>query len=128
MAARCSASVSPSLAVDALGTAGLPFESAGEDAEDDDATTWNIDYLYDVGLMIGGGSNNIQKNIIAERGLDLPREPKSREGLMEFALSRGTTPVRQFAARSAGGPGADRTRCAATRRSGSGFDADYGTA
>ena len=47
-----------------------------EDAEDDDATTWNIDYLYDVGLMIGGGSNNIQKNIIAERGLDLPREPK----------------------------------------------------
>ena len=65
-----------SLAIDALGTASLPFESAGEDAEDDDATTWNIDYLYDVGLMIGGGSNNIQKNIIAERGLDLPREPK----------------------------------------------------
>jgi alkylation response protein AidB-like acyl-CoA dehydrogenase len=65
-----------SLAVDALGTAGLPFESQGEDAEDDDATTWNIDYMYDVGLMIGGGSNNIQKNIISERGLDLPREPK----------------------------------------------------
>jgi alkylation response protein AidB-like acyl-CoA dehydrogenase len=65
-----------SLAIDALGTDGLPFESAGEDAEDDDATTWNIDYLYDVGLMIGGGSNNIQKNIISERGLDMPREPK----------------------------------------------------
>ncbi len=28
------------------------------------------------GMMIGGGSNNIQKNIIGERGLDLPREPK----------------------------------------------------
>ncbi|MGA9865452.1 MAG: acyl-CoA dehydrogenase family protein [Acetobacteraceae bacterium] len=67
-----------SLAVDALGAAGLPFESLGEDAEDDDATTWNIDYMYDVGLMIGGGSTNIQKNIIAERGLDLPREPKAR--------------------------------------------------
>jgi len=66
-----------SLAVDALGAAGLPYESAGEDAEDDDATTWNIDYMYDVGLMIGGGSNNIQKNIIGERGLDLPREPKA---------------------------------------------------
>jgi len=65
-----------SLAVDALGAAGLPYEPNGEDAEDDDATTWNIDYLYDVGLMIGGGSNNIQKNIIGERGLDLPREPK----------------------------------------------------
>src|SRR6185312_13739969 len=67
-----------SLAVDALGAAGLPYEPNGEDAEDDDATTWNIDYLYDVGLMIGGGSNNIQKNIIGERGLDLPREPKAQ--------------------------------------------------
>jgi alkylation response protein AidB-like acyl-CoA dehydrogenase len=66
-----------SLAVDALGAAGLPYESLGEDAEDDDATTWNIDYMYDVGLMIGGGSSNIQKNIIGERGLDLPREPKA---------------------------------------------------
>ncbi|MBV9249399.1 MAG: acyl-CoA dehydrogenase family protein [Acetobacteraceae bacterium] len=65
-----------SLAVDALGAAGLPFEPHGEDAEDDDATTWNIDYIYDVGLLIGGGSSNIQKNIIGERGLDLPREPK----------------------------------------------------
>jgi alkylation response protein AidB-like acyl-CoA dehydrogenase len=65
-----------SLAIDALGIDALPFETRGEDAEDDDATTWNIDYLYDVGLMIGGGSNNIQKNIIAERGLDMPREPK----------------------------------------------------
>jgi alkylation response protein AidB-like acyl-CoA dehydrogenase len=65
------------LAVDALGAAGLPFQSLGEDAEDDDATTWNIDYMYDVGLMIGGGSTNIQKNIIGERGLDLPREPKA---------------------------------------------------
>lgn len=66
-----------SLAVDALGASGLPYESLGEDAEDDDATTWNIDYMYDVGLMIGGGSTNIQKNIIGERGLDLPREPKA---------------------------------------------------
>jgi alkylation response protein AidB-like acyl-CoA dehydrogenase len=64
------------LAVDALGAAGLAFEPRGEAAEDDDATTWNIDYIYDVGLMIGGGSNNIQKNIIGERGLGLPREPK----------------------------------------------------
>ena len=75
-----------SLAVDALGAAGLPYESAGEDAEDDDATTWNIDYMYDVGLMIGGGSNNIQKNIIGERGLDLPREPKAQNAA---AIGRG---------------------------------------
>ena len=75
-----------SLAVDALGAAGLPYESAGEDTEDDDATTWNIDYMYDVGLMIGGGSNNIQKNIIGERGLDLPREPKVQNAA---AIGRG---------------------------------------
>jgi alkylation response protein AidB-like acyl-CoA dehydrogenase len=75
-----------SLAVDALGAAGLPYEPQGEDAEDDDATTWNIDYIYDVGLMIGGGSNNIQKNIIGERGLDLPREPKVQNAA---AIGRG---------------------------------------
>lgn len=75
-----------SLAIDALGAAGLPYETLGEDAEADDATTWNIDYMYDVGLMIGGGSNNIQKNIIGERGLDLPREPKVQNA---SAIGRG---------------------------------------
>ncbi len=74
------------LAIDALGVTGLPFESLGEDSEDDDATTWNIDYMYDVGLMIGGGSTNIQKNIIGERGLDLPREPKAQA---TTAIGRG---------------------------------------
>jgi alkylation response protein AidB-like acyl-CoA dehydrogenase len=75
-----------SLAVDVLGAAGLPYEALGEDAEADDATTWNIDYMYDVGLMIGGGSTNIQKNIIGERGLDLPREPKVQTAA---AIGRG---------------------------------------
>jgi hypothetical protein len=36
--------------------------------------------------MIGGGSNNIQKNIIGERGLDLPREPKAQTAA---AIGRG---------------------------------------
>ncbi len=66
-----------SLVVDVLGAAGLAYEPVGEASEDDEATTWQIDNMYDIGLIIGGGSSNIQKNIIGERGLGLPREPKS---------------------------------------------------
>jgi alkylation response protein AidB-like acyl-CoA dehydrogenase len=64
------------LAVDALGAEGLTALSQGEDAQDDDAANWNNDYLYDIGLLIGGGTSNIQRNIIGERGLGLPREPR----------------------------------------------------
>lgn len=66
-----------SLAIDVLGATGLSYEPVGESFEDDEATTWQIDNMYDIGLIIGGGSSNIQKNIIGERGLGLPREPKS---------------------------------------------------
>lgn len=66
-----------SLAVDALGIEGLTALSEGEDAQDDEAANWNSDYFYDIGLFIGGGTSNIQRNIIGERGLGLPREPKA---------------------------------------------------
>ncbi|MEZ5852597.1 MAG: acyl-CoA dehydrogenase family protein [Hyphomicrobiaceae bacterium] len=68
-----------SLAVDVYGAAGLAFDphddATGE--EDDDATAWHTDHMYDLGLIIGGGSSQIQKNIISERGLGMPREPKA---------------------------------------------------
>jgi alkylation response protein AidB-like acyl-CoA dehydrogenase len=41
-----------------------------------DGGVWPIDFMYSLGLIIGGGTSQIQKNIIAERGLGMPREPR----------------------------------------------------
>jgi alkylation response protein AidB-like acyl-CoA dehydrogenase len=41
-----------------------------------DAGIWPTDYMFALGLIIGGGTAQIQKNIIAERGLGLPREAR----------------------------------------------------
>lgn len=41
---------------------------------------WQQLHMYDLGLIIGGGTAQIQKNIIAERGLSLPREPRLGQG------------------------------------------------
>lgn len=67
------------LAVDVYGAAGLAFDphDEGTGGDDDEATAWHVDHMYDLGLIIGGGSSQIQKNIISERGLGMPREPKA---------------------------------------------------
>ena len=41
-----------------------------------DGGVWPIDFMFSLGLIIGGGTSQIQKNIIAERGLGMPREPR----------------------------------------------------
>ncbi|MEM7767856.1 MAG: acyl-CoA dehydrogenase family protein [Pseudomonadota bacterium] len=62
------------LAIDAMGELGLLY---GEDTPYlRDFAQWQWRYMYDLGLIIGGGTAQIQKNIIAERGLGMPREPK----------------------------------------------------
>ncbi|MBI3781940.1 MAG: acyl-CoA dehydrogenase family protein [Deltaproteobacteria bacterium] len=38
-----------------------------------DRGTWPIEFMFTLGLVIGGGTSQIQKNIISERGLGMPR-------------------------------------------------------
>ena len=38
---------------------------------------WQIGYMFQLGLIIGGGTAQIQKNIISEIGLGMPREPRA---------------------------------------------------
>ncbi len=39
-----------------------------------DNTSWIAHYMYSLGIAIAGGTANIQRNVIAERGLGLPRD------------------------------------------------------
>lgn len=60
------------LAIDAMGEAGVLYDGAKHLRA---GGGWQIHYMFSLGLIIGGGTAQIQKNIIAERGLGLPREP-----------------------------------------------------
>jgi len=61
------------LAIDAMGEAGLCF---GDSDYLRDGGSWQYQYMFFLGLIIGGGTSQIQKNIISERGLGMPREAK----------------------------------------------------
>ncbi len=60
-------------AIDALGELGVLYGSSPHLRAGGD---WQRRYMFDLGLIIGGGTAQIQKNIISERGLGMPREPK----------------------------------------------------
>lgn len=62
------------LAIDALGELGVLYERSPHLREHG---RWQRSYMFDLGLIIGGGTAQIQKNIISERGLGMPREPKA---------------------------------------------------
>jgi alkylation response protein AidB-like acyl-CoA dehydrogenase len=61
------------LAIDALGELGVLY---GDSPHLRAGGSWQQRYMFDLGLIIGGGTAQIQKNIISERGLGMPREPK----------------------------------------------------
>jgi alkylation response protein AidB-like acyl-CoA dehydrogenase len=60
------------LAIDVMGEVGLAWEDNPYLRD----SSWQYQYMYYLGLIIGGGTSQIQKNIISERGLGMPREPK----------------------------------------------------
>ena len=60
-------------AIDLLGELGTIY---GKSNHDHGSGKWQWKYMFDLGLIIGGGTAQIQKNIISEAGLGMPREPK----------------------------------------------------
>ncbi|HXZ86035.1 MAG TPA: acyl-CoA dehydrogenase family protein [Myxococcota bacterium] len=62
------------LALDALGELGPLYRDSPHLRAHG---AWPAQWMFSLGLIIGGGTAQIQKNIIAERGLGLPREPKA---------------------------------------------------
>ncbi len=61
------------LGLDALGELGTLYEGSPHER---DGGRWQSQHMFTLGLIIGGGTAQIQKNIISERGLGMPREPK----------------------------------------------------
>jgi alkylation response protein AidB-like acyl-CoA dehydrogenase len=72
------------LAIDVMGEMGLAY---GDNPLLRDNGSWQSQYMMFLGLIIGGGTSQIQKNIISERALGLPKEPKYDKG--QFARTTG---------------------------------------
>jgi alkylation response protein AidB-like acyl-CoA dehydrogenase len=64
------------LALDLLGDDGLlsPTDSDGMISKLRGNQSWLNQYMYSLGIAVAGGTANIQRNVIAERGLGLPRD------------------------------------------------------
>jgi alkylation response protein AidB-like acyl-CoA dehydrogenase len=58
------------LALEVMGNYGLLARNAAHVV---DRGLWPYEFMFTLGLIIGGGTSQIQKNIISERGLGMPR-------------------------------------------------------
>jgi len=59
------------LAIDTLGELGLLYDGSPRERA---GGRWQSQHMFTLGLIIGGGTAQIQKNIISERGLGMPRK------------------------------------------------------
>lgn len=73
------------LAIDVLGEFGVLYDKSKYLRKEG---LWQHDGMYQLGMIIAGGTNQIQRNIIAERGLGLPRESKFLPKIMEAKLAQ----------------------------------------
>lgn len=62
------------LALEVMGNYGLLARNAAHVV---DRGLWPYEFMFTLGLIIGGGTSQIQKNIISERGLGMPREQRA---------------------------------------------------
>jgi len=74
-------------------TADLAAEIVGAgamlwDADAPEQNQWGQQLLSQFAIRIGGGTDEIQRNIIAERGLGLPREPQNDKDLPWRSLTK----------------------------------------
>ena len=65
------------LALDILGDDGMLDAIGGEESMGrvpKASRNWITQYMYSLGIAVAGGTGNIQRNVIGERALGLPRD------------------------------------------------------
>ena len=65
------------LAIRLAGSAGMLDGRGPGGCDGEEGASWTFGFLYSQALTIGGGTSEMQRNIIAERVLGLPRDPAS---------------------------------------------------
>ena len=75
------------LAKDLSGAAGLLSDTGPLGT---DAGLWSYGYLFAQALTIGGGTGDVQRNIVAERVLGLPHDVDVTAGMTWAEASRAT--------------------------------------